>query len=294
MVCASLYVLMPFVVKAEEAEQYVALGDSLAAGQTPYTQIDSGYTDFIAMQLARSGKLASFSKELAFPGYTVANVLASVQTARADELVKNATLITISAGANDLLRLVSHDPTAGTLSFSQLPADFALNNVRKDMALLLETVSAKAPQAEIYVMGYYFPYTSVHDEQKQGTLKQLQTLNLILQQQADLAGANFISVFEQFEEEATNYLPNVSDVHPNQNGYRVMANEFLQGYVGNNSLAMSYDQLPEPNPLTFEEILQMQQQETKQIDTVTVSHETPRTIEYYVTNYGYQNLLSIG
>ena len=35
-------------VEAKGSEVYIAIGDSLAAGQTPYRQIDTGYTDLIA------------------------------------------------------------------------------------------------------------------------------------------------------------------------------------------------------------------------------------------------------
>ncbi|MEK4230792.1 SGNH/GDSL hydrolase family protein [Solibacillus sp. FSL H8-0538] len=289
--------LLPVGVKAQAVENYIVLGDSLAAGQTPYSQIDAGYTDFIALQLTRSGQLANFTKELAFPGYTVANVLASVQTERADELLADATLITISAGANDLLRLVSHNPNAGTLSFSQLTADFALNTARKDFATLLETVGVKAPNAKVYVMGYYFPYVNVHESQKAGTTKQLVTLNAILQQEAEIAEATFVPVYKQFEVAGPNYLPNVEDVHPNQNGYRVMANAFLEIYAGNESLAMPENAMPTPNPLTFEEILQLQQdaksedRKTEQVAVDASVQKRHHPINMYVMHFGYKETL---
>ena len=38
-------------VDAKGSEVYIALGDSLAAGQTPNRAIDTGYTDLIAQKL---------------------------------------------------------------------------------------------------------------------------------------------------------------------------------------------------------------------------------------------------
>ena len=240
-------------------EVYVALGDSLAAGQTPYAQIDAGYTDFIAMQLMHSGQLQSFTKQLAFPGYTVEDVLERVQTEEAQQLLKNATLITISAGANNLLPLVSHNPQKGTISFSQLTANFALNKARKDYMKLLQLINQIAPDADVYVMGYYFPYVSVHKEQLAGVTEQLDLLNDILANVASEYDAEFINV--SFGNQTGHYLPNIADVHPNMEGYMVMANAFLQER-GMRQLNVS--QLPQPNPLTFEEILQMQQQNQEQ------------------------------
>ena len=120
-----------------QTESYVAIGDSLAAGQTPFQQIDVGYSDLIAMRLQAMDQLKFYTKELAFPGFTTANVLERIKTEEARDLLANATLVTVSAGANDLLSLVRLNPTAGTLTFSQLQADYALNIVRKNMEAIL-------------------------------------------------------------------------------------------------------------------------------------------------------------
>ena len=268
-----------FTSTVSAKEVYVALGDSLAAGQTPYAQIDAGYTDFIAMQLMRSGQLQSFTKQLAFPGYTVGDVLERVQTEEAQHLLKNATLITISAGANNLLPLVSHNPQKGTISFSQLTANFALNKARKDYVELLQLINKLAPNADVYVMGYYFPYVSVHEEQLVGVTEQLDVLNDILANVASAYDAEFINV--SFGNETSRYLSNVTDVHPNMEGYMVMANAFLQE---RGLMQMNASQLPKPNPLTFEEILQMQQQQ----QPIMEQEVAVKPIENYVVYYGYE------
>lgn len=253
--------MFPITTFANEREVYIALGDSIAAGQTPYSEIDAGYTDFIALQLMRHGKLIEFSKELAFPGYRVENVIETVQSEKAEQLLKEATLITVSAGANNLLPLISHNPQQGTLTFSQLNANLALNEVRIQMQELMALIREKAPKATIYVIGYYFPYVSVHEEQQQGAKKALQLLNDILKQESERAGHTFVDVYEAFDEKQASYLPNVRDVHPNQLGYRIIANEMLKYYSGDDSLTLSIEAMPEPNPKTFEEILQLQQNE---------------------------------
>ncbi|WP_431028011.1 SGNH/GDSL hydrolase family protein [Lysinibacillus sp. LZ02] len=266
-----------FTSSASAKEIYVALGDSLAAGQTPYSEIDAGYTDFIAMQLMRAGQLQSFTKQLAFPGYSVGDVLERVQTEEADTLLRDATIITISAGANNLLPLMAHNPQNGTMSFSQLSVNFALNKAREDYIELLKHVNEVAPNADVYVMGYYFPYVSVHAEQAVGVKQQLHLLNEILATVASAYGAQFVDV--AFSGETSRYLPNVADVHPNMEGYRVMANALLEKL---GVMPMSTTQLPEPNPLTFQEILQMQQQQQTNEEQVAV-----KPIEQYVVYYGY-------
>lgn len=268
-----------FTSSASAKEVYVALGDSLAAGQTPYTEIDAGYTDLIAMQLMRSGRLASFTKQLAFPGYTVGDVLERIQIEEAHQLLKGATLITISAGANDLLSLVSHNPQTGSISYSPLTANFALNKARRDYTELLLQVQKLAPQAKVYVMGYYFPYTSVHELQSQGVKEQLSILNEILRHLAEQSKAEFVPV--SFGEEAVQFLPNPSDVHPNMEGYMVMANAFFDKY-GLQKLTTA--ELPKPNPVTFEELLKLQEQQYGSEE----KSAAVKPIEEMVGYYGYE------
>lgn len=283
--------IMPFPTKAKEQEVYVAIGDSLAAGQTPYSQIDAGYTDFIALQLQRHGKLTHFTKELSFPGYRVGNVLESVQSEKADALLKDATLITISAGANNLLPLISYKANAGMLAFSQLSADFALNEVRIQMQELLELLHEKAPGAEIYVMGYYFPYVSIHKEQFAGAEASLNLLNRILQQEAEQANAHFVDVYDAFNEHAKSFLPNLSDIHPIQQGYRLMANQMLEQYSGNALFEMREDAMPKPNPLSFEEIILLRNDEKEDAVEDKVSTYKPYVAPPHMHNNKPQPLM---
>jgi len=238
---------------------YVAIGDSLAAGQTPERQIDAGYADLIAQELSRNQPVAFYSKNLAFPGFTTADVLDSIQTDEAKEVLASANLITVSAGANDLLRLVQNDPAQGSLTFQQVQADFALNEARKNMELILAELSEQSPDAAVYVMGYYFAYPHVRDSQKTGTAKQLDRLNAILRQSADKAGAVFVSVDKPFGGNAVDKVPNPSDVHPNAAGYQAMANAFFDEYQ--EAWTVEDLELPAPNPLSFEQIMEAQDQE---------------------------------
>lgn len=241
---------------------YVAIGDSLAAGQTPNRAIDSGYSDLIAQELTRNQPLAFYSKDLAFPGFTTGDVLESIESDEAKELLGQANIITVSAGANDLLRLVQANAAEGALSFEEIQADYALNAARENVETILAELEELAPSADIYVMGYYFAYPHARDSQKQGTAGQLEQLNAILKQEAEQAGATFVDVADRFGEDAVDLVPNPADVHPNMNGYQEMANAFFEYY--GEGFRVEDAELPEPAPVTFEEIQQMQEQEEEQ------------------------------
>lgn len=251
--------LVPFQTNAQVfgPVSYVALGDSLAAGQTPNREIDTGYSDLIAQEIGRNQPLAFFSKDLAFPGFTTTDVLERVQSKEAKPLLQKANVITISAGANDLLRLIQSDAKSGSLTFQQIPVDYSLNGVRKNMAKILSDLKKIAPTAQVYVMGYYFAYPHARDSQQNGTAQQLNRLNEILAKVADEAGVQFVSVDAAFGDSATGKVPNPADVHPNAEGYRAMANSFLNVYA-KGAMQVMKNEIPPGNPLTFEQIMQQQ------------------------------------
>lgn len=238
---------------------YIALGDSLAAGQTPDSQIDSGYADLIAQELGRNQPVAMFSKDLAFPGFTTADILERVEEEATQEILASANIVTLSAGANELLRLVQANPADGSLQFQRIQSDFALNKARKNISDILKELNGAAPDADIYVMGYYFAYPHARESQKEGIAEQLEILNRILENEAEKAGAIFVSVDGAFGENATSKVPNPGDVHPNIEGYQAMANQFLEQY--RNGWKIEDWELPQPNPVSFEEILQGQEQQ---------------------------------
>ena len=242
----------PGPAQAAAPAAYVALGDSLAAGQTPNRAVDLGYADMIAMKLRQHVGLAFYSKDLSYPGFTSGQVLERIRSDEARPVLERATLITVSAGANDLLSLVRHDPRSGTLAYDRIPADYALNGVRKNMAAILDELAERAPGAKVYIMGYYFPYPHARDKMKPGLRKELGRLNAILKQEAEAEGAVFVPVEETFAAEGSQLLPNPADVHPSLEGYRRMANAFFE----NSPYRLSVQpwEVPQPNPVSFEEM----------------------------------------
>ncbi len=239
---------------------YVAIGDSLAAGQTPISEIDTGYADMISQELARHQSVAFYTKDLAFPGFTTRDVLDRITSAESQDELEKANLITLSAGANDLLKLVAADPVEGSLAFGQIQVDFALNGARLNMEKILTELKKRAPGAEVYVMGYYFAYPHARDSQKEGTAVQLDRLNEILKTTAIANDATFVPVDKAFRDNAIGKVPNAADVHPNLSGYQTMANAFFDVYQ--KDWKVEDAEVPAANPVSFEEIIDEQNEET--------------------------------
>ncbi|WP_165967136.1 GDSL-type esterase/lipase family protein [Jeotgalibacillus sp. S-D1] len=237
--------LSPAKAEINKPEIYVALGDSVAAGATPYDELDAGYTDIIANKLAQNGLLAAFSKDFAVPGFATSNIIELLDTAEVRQAVEQATMITLSAGANDVLGLVQQDAGGRTVAYDQLTANAVLNQMRIQYGELLDEVQEINPDAAIYAIGYYFPYPHVLETQQQGVRKMLATVNTIIQNEAEARDIEFIDVAEDFDKNGNEYVPNPTDVHPNQEGYTAIASSFFEQVEP--SIEVSLNDVP-PNP----------------------------------------------
>ncbi|MGN4127574.1 S-layer homology domain-containing protein [Lysinibacillus sphaericus] len=255
----ALQLTIPVVASAQETSDtiapswieqadYVALGDSLAHGMNEVGAIGLGYTDFVAQVLQQEGFITSYNKGFAYSGYTTKNVLADLQAdvekpvtgfgyaseqAKLRASIQEAELITLTAGANDLLPILQDSLATGVNAAQILKAS---QEAMKNIAAILEEIYRLNPQAQVYVMGYYnsFPY---FNEDLQTQFKMLlAVMNTSIKTTAQKAGAVFVPTFEVVAKDVANYLPNPENIHLSEAGYLAVANEAFLPIIKANKL----------------------------------------------------------
>lgn len=88
----------------KKAVDYVALGDSLAAGMTPTGGIDLGYADYLVNRFEQSQYTVGFNN-FGVPGYTSEHLKQVVLfNEEVKTKIKESEFITIDIGSNDLLK----------------------------------------------------------------------------------------------------------------------------------------------------------------------------------------------
>ena len=140
--------------------RYVALGDSYAAGQGAGGYVDSclvsplGYPGLLDAQ-----PRISLLREPACSGATIGDVTAT----QLDQVNRGTTLVTITAGANDLgigqvYAACAPDPTSAGCAQAVSTALTAVPTIGPKMSGLIAAVHTRAPDARIVVTGYPRPY----------------------------------------------------------------------------------------------------------------------------------------
>ncbi|ANX13746.1 hypothetical protein ABE41_017185 [Fictibacillus arsenicus] len=219
---------------------YLALGDSLAAGQTPYFKIGKGYADLLAEDLKEIGFLNSFSKQYAFSMYTsqkvLDDILNDVRKGKDDTTgirahIAEADMITLDAGANDLLQKMKR--TDDGLSIDPVDLSEVLTQVENNIKDILVEIKSLNPQAKVYVMGYYNAYPYLPADQQEQFLPILNELNDTIKEAAVSEDGVYVPTKEAIAVNVKVNLPNPSDIHPSVKGYEKISGEFWEVVLPN-------------------------------------------------------------
>ncbi|HWO78181.1 MAG TPA: S-layer homology domain-containing protein [Bacillus sp. (in: firmicutes)] len=214
----------------ETSIDYVAIGDSIAAGVNSEGKFESGYADFIKAELEARGSKVNLNKSLAVPGYTSAQVLADLSKPEVKEALAQAELVTLSAGANDMLKIAEIDLAAGEISFDLKEAQDTLTKMAENIAVIVGTIKTINPEAEVYITDYIFPFPHLEGETYELVAGMMEQMNGAILAAGASAGAKPVSVTSLVGYETKDYMPNPQNVHPNEDGYKKMAEAFFIAY----------------------------------------------------------------
>jgi lysophospholipase L1-like esterase len=224
---------IPQNVGAQEAPLYLALGDSLAFGVGADSPATQGYVALTAEAL-RSGKYAASGidlKNVSVSGATSGDILREgdqVDQAVAEiEARGEAEIISIDIGANDLLALAGNnspclDEPSGKACQDALAQ--TLVTLQRNFSTALQRLREAAPDAEIYVLDLYNPYSGSGASQELIAAVGVQQINGVITATArnPEVDVKFVSIHDVFEGRARQWITS-DGIHPNNDGYRVMA-----------------------------------------------------------------------
>jgi lysophospholipase L1-like esterase len=239
---ASLALASATAVRAQQPPTYLALGDSLAFGVGADNPAEQGYVGLTTASLRLSkykgtgldlvnlSAPGATSADLLQPGGQLDRALAEIQSRGGVDI------ISIDIGANDLLALAeSNSPcfqTAGSKACQDALGQ-TLASLQSNLSNVLRRLREAAPNAQVYVLDIYNPYSGTNDPRAIVASVGVQQLNgVIAAAAADPSlGAKFVSVHDVFEGRARQWIAS-DGIHPNNDGYRVMAEALLAAIEG--------------------------------------------------------------
>lgn len=198
---------------------YVALGDSLAVGYTPFGPGDVGYPDYLVEHYEQLHYKIDYDN-YAVPGYTSVGLANDVLTNRTVRKgIKQAEYITIDIGGNDILGALKENPTGSTV-----PA--AIAGATANLQTILKTIDKLNKHANVYVMGYYNTFPYLPADQQRALLPLLIALNGHINTVSTANGDTYVPTIDVIATNYPAYLPNPADIHLSLAGYQIVAEQF--------------------------------------------------------------------
>jgi len=249
---------------AADAPAYLALGDSLAFGVGATNPAAEGYVGLTHFELQQSERYAETDLELinvSVPGATSSELLepdgqvdeaiSEIEERLTDNPDAPVEIISLDVGGNDLLALAEPDSPCieGTTTEACLDAlGEMLSTLQANLREMLVRLRDAAPDAEIYVIDLYNPYSGTGEVQEIVANVAVQQVNGVISAASadpDL-DVHLVSVFELFEGRAAQWIAS-DGIHPNDDGYRVMSAALLAS-INNQQLVLPSDLAASPSP----------------------------------------------
>ena len=239
-----------FACSGSEKSTYLALGDSFAAGVGASGE-GNGYVPLFFSFLEDSRAESLSLRDLTVDGETTDSMIAEGQLGMAlaelrfrnhDNNPKNDVFVlTIDIGGNDIRDLAGEgQPCAPPASITDAACASAvtrtLTATSQNLTAILRSLRVAAgPDVRILVLDYFNPYSGTGQPLEEAGDLVLPLLNKEISDVAATPGidADLVETFDAFEgkgAELTNVSGPEGDFHPNDDGYRVLADLVIAAY----------------------------------------------------------------
>lgn len=208
----------------------VALGDSLAFGRDAYRKNGKSFTDYVAQHYQKNHKLENFNKKFAVSGYRITDLLTDINNNKyyyqnkkkvyIKSTIHNSDIILISIGANDMFyKLGINNLSTDIDKITNI--NMFIDDIIVEMDSLFEEIT-KLNKHNIYIINYYDPVIRFKMKILNNNQDPFLYANQELKKLCSVYKINYIDVYRLFIDNPS-FLPNKFDIHPNDQGYRAMA-----------------------------------------------------------------------
>ena len=230
-VCVGIFSIYKSTYKEEF--NYVALGDSLAAGRNPYGVDDYGYNDYLKDYLKNENKLESYVS-YAVSGYTILDVSNDINYNRIvnvdnknigiKKALRESDIVTISIGANDFLSRFNLTNISSDLSDINNTKSI-LDSILTDIDKLFKLIKQYAKK-DIIVVGYYNPVPNM-DKYKASIDNIIKYIDEAYNELCAKHNIYYVQISHKIKEN-NEYLPNPLDIHLSKEGYEIISKEIIK------------------------------------------------------------------
>ncbi len=229
---SAIIIIFIYNITNDKKITYLALGDGLAKGQTPFDTFGESYTDYFYNYLKSKYKVNDNYKTFTQSDYRITdliNDIDNVYTIKEENnltitsLIKKADIITISVGSDELFYKLKQYNDNIKIGNKQKIIKY-IDEMFQDANKLIEKIR-KYNKGPIIFIGYYNPIP--FSQTNETTMDNI--FNYIDLKFNEIINKNtfYLDIYDTFKEKET-YLPNKNNVFPSLEGYNLISNELIK------------------------------------------------------------------
>lgn len=213
---------------------YVALGDVFASGTIYEGKTQLSYVDYLGQKLIQTSVVQSYNKAFTQSTMTSHQLLRMVSedswaiqgkgVVQLSTMLKASKIITISIGLNDWIDHMEWDRVLNEIAFDEEVVSRKLDIMQGNVFEILTEVQKLAPQAQIYLTGYYFMFPKLADQQKPLMTLLFQDFEKHLENAAIDAETNFMPIHLSIK---TTYYLDPLDIYLSESGQAAVAQQMM-------------------------------------------------------------------
>jgi len=209
---------------------YLALGDSIAAGQGASSRVTASYVVLLAKAVREQADSSLVLRSLAVDGHTTQDLIDLELPTALDALrARDVRLVTVTIGGNDLYQYAAYPDCLPDPSVAGCPLKAGLSGVEERLDRILGDLRAAGPDVTIVIEDYPNLFSGSGHAFEHGAMVAFGLLDDVIDRAAarhDVLVADPRPAFEGRSLELTHIAD--ANFHPNDAGHRLIADAFLK------------------------------------------------------------------
>ncbi len=237
-IIAMCITVMIYYTKKENEIYYLALGDGITLGETPYNTFGYSYSDYIKEYLEEENILKFYTKNFAEEDMRIEDLVNQFESDKEiiinnksisiNEAINKANLVTITIGSTDLYyKLKINNNYLQSTEYKTMINDVDQIFVKMDEAIkYLKNIYKK----DLYILGFYNPITNdnyINSSILTDIFEYTNKKFIKLSKKHDFIFIEVNSIINKNKE----LIPNPKSVHLNYRGYRLIGEHITDNWL---------------------------------------------------------------
>ncbi len=222
-----LTIFLIYLTTLDKLVYFLALGDSLAKGKTPYGQSDYSYNDYLKDYIKEKGILEKYIDGFIVDDYRTTDLIRDIEDNKKimlgnkSQSIKNALikadLVTLSIGMNDLYYKLSVANLENNDIFDHI------DEMMEDIEDLFELLR-KYCKEDIIIINYFRSTSLLRNDKIK---EYFNYANTMLKNKSEEYKIHYVEIDKILENNLL-YLPMPTNYFPSRNGYEAISNELIK------------------------------------------------------------------